>query len=214
MRRLLVVAESSLIVEAITIGLRKSGEFELIEQIGPQAGVVARVIAAAPDVVLIDELEDAESLLELVGQLRLGLAEAAIIVLTLSAQGEWLDRLFASGATATVSKATQPSALASLIRATLERQVVSLHRPLGAGGARVGAKAPAGELSRRELEVLALVAAGSTNGEIAQRLWVTEQTVKFHLSNIYRKLGVANRTEASRYAHLHGLLGDQTPGAT
>jgi DNA-binding CsgD family transcriptional regulator len=37
-------------------------------------------------------------------------------------------------------------------------------------------------------------------------LWVTEQTVKFHLSNIYRKLGVSNRTEASHYAHVHGLL--------
>jgi DNA-binding CsgD family transcriptional regulator len=40
-------------------------------------------------------------------------------------------------------------------------------------------------------------------------LWVTEQTVKFHLSNIYRKLDVANRTEASRWAHRHGLVGQQ-----
>ena len=47
----------------------------------------------------------------------------------------------------------------------------------------------------RELEVLRLVAAGSTNGDIARKLWVTEQTVKFHLSNVYRKLGLANRTE-------------------
>ena len=61
-------------------------------------------------------------------------------------------------------------------------------------------------LSPRELEVLQLVAAGATNGEIARKLWVTEQTVKFHLSNIYRKLDVANRTEASRYAHLNGLF--------
>ena len=61
-------------------------------------------------------------------------------------------------------------------------------------------------LSARELEVLRLVAAGSTNSEIARKLWVTEQTVKFHLSNIYRKLEVGNRTEASRYAHVNGLL--------
>ena len=60
-------------------------------------------------------------------------------------------------------------------------------------------------LTDRELEILRLVAEGHTNGRIARELWVTEQTVKFHLSNTYRKLGVANRTEASRYAHLHNL---------
>ena len=50
-------------------------------------------------------------------------------------------------------------------------------------------------LTRRELEILALVAEGKSNSTIARELWVTEQTVKFHLSNIYRKLDVANRTE-------------------
>ena len=59
-------------------------------------------------------------------------------------------------------------------------------------------------LTERELEILGLAAGGATNGRIARELWVTEQTVKFHLSNIYRKLGVANRTEASRYAYMHG----------
>ncbi len=66
-------------------------------------------------------------------------------------------------------------------------------------------------LTSRELEVLQLVAAGATNGEIAQKLWVTEQTVKFHLSNVYRKLEVGNRTEASHYAHVNGLLGAPQP---
>jgi DNA-binding CsgD family transcriptional regulator len=62
-------------------------------------------------------------------------------------------------------------------------------------------------LTERELEILRLVASGSTNGDIARRLWVTEQTVKFHLRNIYRKLGVANRTQASHFAHVRGLVG-------
>ena len=61
-------------------------------------------------------------------------------------------------------------------------------------------------LTDRELEILKLVSEGHTNGRIARELWVTEQTVKFHLSNTYRKLGVANRTEASRYAHMNDLL--------
>jgi DNA-binding NarL/FixJ family response regulator len=51
-----------------------------------------------------------------------------------------------------------------------------------------------------------LTAQGLSNGLIAKQLWVTEQTVKFHLSNIYTKLGVSNRTAASRVAQLNGLL--------
>jgi len=62
-------------------------------------------------------------------------------------------------------------------------------------------------LTRREREILALVAEGHSNGAMAKKLWVTEQTVKFHLANIYRKLGVPNRTAASRWAHEHGVAG-------
>ena len=62
-------------------------------------------------------------------------------------------------------------------------------------------------LTRREVEVLRLVPKGMTNGQIAQALWVTEETVKFHLSNIYRKIGVNNRTRASRWAAEHGFVG-------
>ena len=61
-------------------------------------------------------------------------------------------------------------------------------------------------LTEREKEILRLAAEGYTNSRIARELWVTEQTVKFHLSNTYRKLGVANRTEATRYAYMHDLV--------
>ena len=61
-------------------------------------------------------------------------------------------------------------------------------------------------LTTRETEILALAAQGFTNGRIARELWITEQTVKFHLSNTYRKLGVTNRTEASRYAYVNNLV--------
>ena len=61
-------------------------------------------------------------------------------------------------------------------------------------------------LTTRETEILGLAAQGMTNGRIARELWITEQTVKFHLANTYRKLGVANRTEASRYAFVNALV--------
>ena len=60
-------------------------------------------------------------------------------------------------------------------------------------------------LSDRETEILCGVARGLSNRAIAQELWLSDQTVKFHLHNVYRKLEVANRTEAARYAFDHGL---------
>ena len=131
-----------------------------------------------------------------------------MIVLTLSPAAARLDEMFEAGASAVVSKATQPGALAALIRETLEGRVLHIYKPAGQAIGAAAKPAPVEDsvLSGRELEVLRLVAAGSTNSEIAGKLWVTEQTVKFHLSNIYRKLEVANRTEASHYAHVNGLL--------
>jgi DNA-binding CsgD family transcriptional regulator len=78
------------------------------------------------------------------------------------------------------------------------------------GASGVAAIEPDLPLTGRELEILQLVASGSTNGDVARRLWVTEQTVKFHLRNIYRKLDVANRTQASHFAHVNGLVKAQT----
>jgi DNA-binding CsgD family transcriptional regulator len=67
------------------------------------------------------------------------------------------------------------------------------------------------DLTRRESEILQLAAEGHTNGSLARMLSVTGQAIKFHLTNIYRKLEVHNRSEASRWATLHGLLPNQTP---
>ena len=58
-----------------------------------------------------------------------------------------------------------------------------------------------------------MAAEGHSNAELAGKLWVTEQTVKFHLSNIYRKLQVSNRTEAARWAQLNGLLSGHPNGS-
>jgi DNA-binding NarL/FixJ family response regulator len=60
-------------------------------------------------------------------------------------------------------------------------------------------------LTDREATILRAVARGQSNQAIGKELWVTEQTVKFHLTNVYRKLHVANRTEAARWAFAHGL---------
>ena len=62
-----------------------------------------------------------------------------------------------------------------------------------------------GGLTRREVEVLRLVSTGMTNRAAARTLWVTSETVKFHLTNVYRKLGVGNRVDASAWARENGV---------
>jgi DNA-binding NarL/FixJ family response regulator len=207
-KRLAVVAEDSLIVEAITIALRKSGEFNVVAHMDARSASAEKVTEASPEVVLIDETEDSEQQIALIRQVKSASEAITVIVLTLSPAAARLDEMFDAGASAVVSKATQPGALAALIRETLEGRVLHIYKPAGQAIGAAAKPAPVEDsvLSGRELEVLRLVAAGSTNSEIARKLWVTEQTVKFHLSNIYRKLEVANRTEASHYAHVNGLL--------
>ncbi len=208
MKRVVVVAEDSLIVEVIGIALRKSGEFSLLGHLTARSASVEAIIETDPDLVLIDDGDQSDHTVELIRQIKAQRESIAIIVLTLSPDSAQLDKIFDAGACAAVSKATNPAALATLIRETLDGRVLHLHKRVDTVPGSVGSSKAAVEsvLSARELEVLRLVAAGSTNNEIARKLWVTEQTVKFHLSNIYRKLKVANRTEASHYAHVNGLL--------
>jgi DNA-binding NarL/FixJ family response regulator len=209
LRRVVIVAANSLIVEAIRLGFRKRGEFNLVGRADGRTTSARTVLGARPDVILLDDMERSERALELLEEIRREDEEIAVILLSVHVDADWLERAFSAGATGVISKATHPLALATLVRETLDGHI--FHRHPGTRGASPAAQpsvAPADDLplTAREVEILRLVASGSTNGDVAQRLWVTEQTVKFHLRNIYRKLDVANRTQASHFAHLRGLV--------
>jgi DNA-binding NarL/FixJ family response regulator len=114
---------------------------------------------------------------------------------------------FAEGAAVFVEKSGHPDDVVSAVRQSLARSIFISP----SAGRYPERRTRTVALTPREREVVALVADGGTNTEIAAQLWVSEQTVKFHLSNIYRKLGVSNRTEMSRYAQLRGLLPARPP---
>ena len=139
------------------------------------------------------------------------------VVVADSDEPEAVGRAFGAGASAYCVKTAEQEDLASAIRQMFERSIYLAGEGVAPTPASVDPRAEtaARELTRRELEILCLVAEGYSNSQLAKMLWVTEQTVKFHLSNIYRKLDVANRTEASRWAQLNGLLPAQRePAAT
>jgi DNA-binding NarL/FixJ family response regulator len=133
--------------------------------------------------------------------------ELRAIVLTGHHDTAHIDAALAAGAAAYVVKTAHPDDVASAVRQAFDHSVylAVAPRPTVSSAAPRSSDMPGG-LTRRELEILRLVSEGHSNTQLARMLWVTEQTVKFHLSNIYRKLGVSNRTEASRWAQLNGLL--------
>lgn len=113
-----------------------------------------------------------------------------------------------AGASAYVVRTAHPGDLASAIRQAFDHSFY-LASPQTHQPATVSPLANhTHHLTKREVEILRLAAEGHSNAQMARMLWVTEQTVKFHLSNVYRKIKVGNRTEASRWAQVNGLLAD------
>jgi DNA-binding NarL/FixJ family response regulator len=203
MKRLLIMADHSLIVHAIRMALRQTAGFDVVGFVDGRESAIALLQEIQPDVVLLDDMQNSDHALARLREISEHAPRAESLLLTMEMSNEWLDEAFAAGASAVVSKSVHPVALGTLIREIVRSNVVNRPRR-----ARPTTATPDCPLTARELEILGLVAQGKTNGCIARELWVTEQTVKFHLSNTYRKLGVANRTEASRYAHINNLAPD------
>jgi NarL family two-component system response regulator LiaR len=128
------------------------------------------------------------------------------IVLSAYHDSEHIQAALAAGAVAYVVKTAHPDDFAAAIRQSFGHSVFMAGAQVVRPPEPVATETEDRGLTRRELEILRLVAEGHSNAQLAKMLWVTEQTVKFHLSNIYRKLDVANRTEASRWAQIQGLL--------
>jgi DNA-binding NarL/FixJ family response regulator len=136
----------------------------------------------------------------------------ALSVVALSARrdAKFVGAALAAGVVAYVLKTAQAADIASAVRQAFD------HSLYVTGGLLVRARQNAGkegapnvyDLTPREREILRLVALGRSNAEVARSVWLTEQTVKVHLSKTYRKLGVSNRTEASRWAQVNGLMDD------
>jgi len=166
-----------------------------------------------PDVLLLEPTENSGDgrRLDLIRRAKELHPAMKVIVLSNAHEASAVDAAFAAGAVAYVFKSAHPDDLASAIRQAFDVSVFFAHsQTVSANVTQIRQQAAQDQpgLTKRELEILQLVAEGHSNGELARMLWVTEQTVKFHLSNIYRKLDVANRTEASRWAQLHGLLAE------
>jgi DNA-binding NarL/FixJ family response regulator len=193
----------------------------VLERVG--VGAVAKTTSGAQAISLVEELQPRLLTLEIdslpgepdgIAVLR-GARTAAVnlraIVLSRNHETRFVDAALAAGASAYLVKTAHPDEVAAAVRQAFDHSVYTPAPSVSNGGAahRPAARKRPGGLTRRELEILKLAAEGHSNVALARMLWVTEQTVKFHLSNVYRKLEVTNRTEAARWAQVNGLLGDE-----
>jgi DNA-binding NarL/FixJ family response regulator len=153
-----------------------------------------------------DALASSDDGLGLLRQAMASSPDMCSVVLSTRDDPARIQEAFDAGASMFCVKTAAPEDLASAIRQAFQRSIYHAGARQRVAEPVVGVTEPAPGLTKREIEILRLVAEGYSNSQLAKMLWVTEQTVKFHLSNIYRKLDVANRTEASRWAQLHGLL--------
>jgi DNA-binding NarL/FixJ family response regulator len=117
-----------------------------------------------------------------------------------------------AGASAYVVRTAHPGDLATAIRQAFEHSFYLASPQTNQTAVVAPLPTHSHRLTKREVEILRLAAEGHSNAQMARMLWVTEQTVKFHLSNVYRKISVGNRTEASRWAQVNGLLSDVNGG--
>jgi len=229
-RAAVVVGPHPLVSEGLRVVLGRLGVAVVATSPSPRTAPDL-VAEHRPDVLVADTDGFGDEALTCVREARRYRPDLVAIALVPDGASDRREAAFAAGATACLVKTAQPDEIAVAVRHALDgstyvlgglagfvahvRGGVDEDRPLAAESRSVPTPGPSPRLTRRELEVLRLAAEGRSNRDVAKVLWVTDQTVKFHLANVYRKLGVSNRVEAGRWAREHGLLEPvETTGVT
>ncbi|MDX6646809.1 MAG: hypothetical protein QOK40_2536 [Miltoncostaeaceae bacterium] len=204
--RVAIADDHRLMLDGIKRALETAPDIRVVGEAMSGEEMLALVPRVRPDVVILDLRMPKGDGLSTLAQLRKTYPDLKVIILSMFDDSENIERALQEGAAGYVVKSINPLDLPSTIRQVVEG---SVYHPRGRAAGEVEGTVVgpiAGGLTDRELSILRLVAEGLSNLDIAGRLYVTEQTVKFHLSNIYRKLGVGNRTEATRYAYRNRLI--------
>jgi DNA-binding NarL/FixJ family response regulator len=190
-------------VEGTKQALERAGGFDVVGEAVNGSQVLPLVRRLKPDLVLLDLRMPQMDGLTCLTKIHKEFPEMKVAMLSVSQDPELIQTALKRGANAYIVKSIDPDDLAGALRQALEGNVFTTAGITEDPGERAAKDAG---LTDRELGIIRAVARGLSNEAISKELWVAEQTVKFHLTNIYRKLGVTNRTEAARYAFEQGLV--------
>lgn len=191
--RVLVVDDHRLVLEAVRAALENEPEIDVVGEALSGAEALALLEATSPDVVLLDLAMPLMDGLECLDAIKARFPHMHVVVLTGNEDHALAGEAVTRGAAALVSKRVDPHELAAVIRGAIEDDALE------------GAERDVA-LTHRENDVLSALADGLSNKQIAFRLHVGEQAVKYHLTNVFRKLDTKNRVDALRRATELGLV--------
>jgi DNA-binding NarL/FixJ family response regulator len=195
--RVVIADDHPLILRGLKDALEADEEIEIVGEARSGPEVLPLVHRTQPDLVLLDLRLPGIDGLGCLDRIVARYPGSKVIIFSASATPALVKAAFDHGAVGYIVKGIGADDLPAAIRLALDggayhAQGVTAPQDLG--------------LTQRELTIVKAVARGLSNDEIGKALWVTETTIKFHLTNIYRKLGVPNRTAAARWAFNHGLV--------
>ncbi len=188
--------------------LERAGGVEVVAEAADGVEALALIREHSPDVLVLDMEMPGMTGVEAARRLRATGIEVRILVLSAYDDDEYVAELLANGADGYLTKDEAPERIVAAVRGVAQGRDGWLSDGVAEKARRRRAAEPAAQpLSPREREVLRLIADGLDNGAIAEGLFISESTVKNHVTNIYAKLGVRSRAEAVAWAWRSGLMG-------
>jgi DNA-binding NarL/FixJ family response regulator len=202
--KVLIADDHPLIIAGIRRTIEHVEDMEVVGEARSGPELMQLIGRRRPNLVLMDLKMPGVAGVDAILHIRQRWPEVKTVVLSACDDRPTIDQALQAGASAYVLKSAHTVDIASVLRQTSVGAV--FHAPAGAPAV-IGAPDPAATpaLTDRERSILSAVASGLTTSAISRELWISEHTIKFHLTNIYRKLGVANRAGAVRYAMENGI---------
>jgi DNA-binding NarL/FixJ family response regulator len=202
--KVLIADDHPLIIAGIRRTLEHLDDMDVVGEAHSGPELMTLIERRRPDVVLMDLRMPGVTGTEAIVRIRQRWPHLKTIILSACDDRATIDGALNAGATAYVLKSATTVDIAAVLR---QASSGAVFHAASSAPARVGIAPAVDEpaLTERERSILTAVAAGMTTAAISRDLWISEHTIKFHLTNIYRKLGVGNRAGAVRYALEHGI---------
>jgi len=200
--RIMIADDHPVVLVGVRKALELDGDWDVVGEAHSGCELVPLAGRIDADVILLDLQMPSLDGLDCLDRLRARDPDVKVVMLASQTDPETVAAAFEHGACGFIVKNVEVADLGPSIHAALDG---GAYRPYGLPGLTDALVAKRAGLSKREFDILAAVARGLSNREIAHELWISEPTVKFHLTSVYRKLDVPNRTAAARWALENGI---------